>query len=49
MVKNTDVLGQPIGPIFKDLLGPVGFPETSVYNHLTPLNNPEDGRNRGKS
>ena len=23
-------------------MGPIGSPETSVYNHLTPRNNPED-------
>ena len=33
-------------------MGPIGSPETSVSNHLTPRNNPEDGRiqfNRGGS
>ena len=33
-------------------MGPIASPETSVSNHLTPRNNPEDGRiqfNRGGS
>ena len=25
-------------------MGPIGSPETSVSNHLTPHNKPEDGR-----
>jgi hypothetical protein len=25
-------------------MGPLGNPETSVSNHLTPRNNPKDGR-----
>jgi ABC-type branched-subunit amino acid transport system ATPase component len=32
-------------------MGPLGSPETSVSNHLTGRNNPEDGRiqfNRGQ-
>jgi hypothetical protein len=36
--------------IFED--GTIGIPETSLSNHLTPWNNPEDGRiqfNRGGS
>jgi hypothetical protein len=32
----TDVLGQPIGPIFK---GPIVRPETSVANHHSTLRN----------
>jgi hypothetical protein len=39
---QTDVSGLPIGPALKE--GPTGSPETSVSNHLTPRNNPEDGR-----
>jgi hypothetical protein len=43
---ETDVSGLPIGPIFKGRLlkiGPIGSPETSVSNHITQRNNPEDG------
>ena len=57
---ETDVSGLPIGLIFKGqdsldnwpLMGPIGSPETAVLNHITPPNNPEDGRiyfNRGES
>jgi hypothetical protein len=47
---ETDVLGLPIGSIFKIQAVHVlktrstGSPETSVLNHLTQRNNPEDGR-----
>ena len=48
---DTDVSGLPIGPVFEGLyLGLLdprrwvsGSPETSVSNHLTPCNNPDDG------
>jgi hypothetical protein len=37
----------PICPIFKGeavlKMGPIGSPETSGLNHLTPCSNPEDG------
>jgi hypothetical protein len=50
---KNDVSGLPIGPIFKDksvqealplTAGPIGSPETSVLNHISPRSNPEDGR-----
>jgi hypothetical protein len=44
---ETDVSRLPIGPIFKGPLledGTIDSPETSVSNHLTPRNNPEDER-----
>jgi hypothetical protein len=51
---STDVSGPTVCPIFKGKLseilkacplkmGPIGGPETSVLNHLTPRNNSEDG------
>ena len=44
---ETDVSGLHISPIYKGELplkmGPKGSPETSVSNHLTLRNNPEDG------
>ena len=49
---ETDVSGLPIGPSFngQDVswtscplkMEPIGNPETSASNHLTPRNNPED-------
>jgi hypothetical protein len=49
---KTDVSGPPIGPIFKDEAVWDGLniedgthsSKTSVSNHFTPRNNPEDGR-----
>ena len=50
---EIDVSGLHIGPIFKRNMskyiltlemGPISNAETSVSNHLTPRNNPEDGR-----
>jgi hypothetical protein len=51
---KTDVSGLPIYPIFKGQaiqeeasllkMRLIGSPETSVLNHLTGRNNPEDGR-----
>jgi hypothetical protein len=52
---ETEVSGPPIDPTFKvqDVqeawplkTGRRGSSETSVLNHLTPLNNPEKGRIR---
>jgi hypothetical protein len=49
---KTYVSGLPIGLIFKVQattvwflkMGPICSPETSLLHHLTPRNNPEDGR-----
>jgi hypothetical protein len=51
--KKPDVSVLPIGPILKSRcprrrllkMKPTGSPETSVWTHLTPRNNPQDGRN----
>jgi hypothetical protein len=46
---ETDVSGLPIGSIWTSwpLIRPIGSPETSVSNHLTPRSNPEDRRIHG--
>ena len=55
---ETDVSGLHVSPTVKSQtswtawtlkLGPMGNPETSVLNHLTPRENPEDGRIEGRS
>jgi hypothetical protein len=46
---KTDVLGLFMGPISRVIdsitleMGPIGSPETSLLNHLTKRNKPEDG------
>ena len=49
---RTDISGLPIGAIFKGqgriawplIMGQIGLPETSLWNHLKPRNNSEGGR-----
>ena len=42
LVVVGDVSGQPVGPIFKGEMGPIGCPEMSVNDcQHTPLNIPE--------
>jgi hypothetical protein len=55
----TDILGQPICAIFKDQdylsfeIGPIGYPETSVFKYQSTLYNIAEERspnlNRGEN